>query len=372
MRFFNMQISALDKLTSHGLRITLKPPRYPEFHYEPGQFVIIETKIKGEVYQRAYSLSSSPITDRALQLMVKRIPGGVVSNHLHKHMKVGEYLRISEPCGLFGQPLKRDPDKIFCYAAGSGITPLWSLIKTVLVNQPCCEVYLLYGNRREQDIIFQHEIALYERTYRERFKVKHTLSQPDSKSWFQIFSTQPPWQGARGRITHQAISNWITPDAAASEHFICGPDGMINTTERALHSAGVSGDKIHIERFGSTWSSAGSDQPVSLIIETADQKQTLTARGNQTLLDALSQHGISIPHSCRSGSCGACIAQVTEGVVTMNHHDALSKAEIDAGLVLTCQARAQSPSISLRVARQASSEQKGTQDMPKQKSFKPN
>lgn len=339
-KYYRLKVKDIVQETSDTITIHLKQPLFSKINYKPGQFLTLIVPVKGQSYRRAYSLSSSPDLDKNLCVTIKRVEKGIVSNFLNDHLKVGDRLDIMEPIGNF--MLEIDPKMerhVGLFGAGSGVTPLMSIAKSVLANEPKSIVSLVYGNRTWDSIIFRELIEEMQAKYGKRFNVVHTLSQADTS-----------WGGYKGRIDKTLVVNVLNllPKMTNSEYFMCGPEGMMDDVTEALKMVGATKAQIHRESFVSAASSEGKKEDKNamakseaqeIILLVSGDEYKLTVPPNTFILDAALGAGIDVPYSCQSGLCTACRGKCITGAVTMDEDEGLSEKEIKEGYVLTCVAR---------------------------------
>lgn len=329
-----------------------------EFQYKQGQYLTIKAIIDGKEVRRAYSMSSSPI-ESALAVSVKRVDRGQMSNYLHDKVKTGDTLEIMQPEGRFYAELSPGQRKAYyLIGAGSGITPLMSIIKTTLEQEPLSSVYLLYGNRNEEGIIFRQKLNELQNNYQDQFFVEHVLSQPKKEKaggLGGIFKkAKPTWTGKTGRIDATLINNFLGDHPPAmgveSVYFLCGPGGLIDTAKQVLAARGVEDKHILEEYFTSTQlseaeaSQMGTDGARARVHLDGQSIELQIPKG-KTILDALLALKYDPPYSCTSGSCSTCMAKVTKGKAEMEVCYALDDDEVEEGFVLTCQAHPVTPEI---------------------------
>lgn len=319
--FAALRVKDVVRETDDALSLVLDVPaeHAAAFSYRAGQFLTLRVSVDGQEYRRCYSMSSSPVLQQDLRVTVKRDGRGVVSNWLNDHAAPGDRLEVSPPDGRFVRP--ETDRELVAFAGGSGITPVFSLIQTALAG-PAGRARLLYANRAAGSIIFENALAGLAGRHGERFSVTHHLDHD------------------RGVLTAAGITEFLAGvDIAGADFYICGPGPFMDTVEAALRAAGVPADRVHLERFSvapvPTENTAVTEQ---VTIELDRQVVTVDYRPGHTLLQTARMAGLKAPSSCETGSCGTCIAQVTEGSARLLNNDVLDEDEIAEGLVVTCQA----------------------------------
>lgn len=318
------RVVAIRRETPSAVTLTLHPLDEQPASYLAGQYLTLALEIDGTRYRRAYSLSAPP-GGRDLQVTVKAHPDGRVSRHICKHLHTDEVLQIMGPSGSFVAP-EPPPQQLVCAAAGAGITPVISIIESLLAGHPTLPVTLLYGNRSEEEILFSTRIEHLARTC-PGFSVRHTLTRPG-----------PGWQGATGRITATAVLQAGRQLDAPAHYFLCGPGDFMTTIGDALRQAGIPDSRILVERFQSA-TGAGTARPTDphpVHFRTADR--TVLVRPGESILEAGLRSGLDLPHSCTVGGCGNCRVRLADGDVVMDEPNCLSESERAAGDILACSA----------------------------------
>lgn len=342
MTFYPLSIIEKTQRTKEAVSLTFELPEhlYNSFNYYPGQHLIFKFRIKGEEVRRTYSLNSCPYNNEHLQVTVKRVKGGLVSNFINDQVKVGDELEVMIPQGRFYADIKENDYKTyFLFAAGSGITPIISILKSVLVAAPNSVVHLFYGNANQDTILFKEELDELQSRYTDRLAIVHTLSDP------KVWTSWEQWKGKKGRIDTKAVEWFIAnypPIAQSTEYYICGPGAMNVSVKKTLIGLGVPKGLVHIEQFGGNIEDVNTDIAA---VENAQLKATLNGETHQfavpkgkTILDALKAANTNPPYSCESGVCATCVAKVTKGKAEMKACMGLEQEDLDKGLVLTCQA----------------------------------
>ncbi|MEM8886744.1 MAG: ferredoxin--NADP reductase [Bacteroidota bacterium] len=353
-KFHTLSISKLEKPIKDAVRISFDLAEHlqEEFSYHPGQHLLIDFQIEGESHRRTYSLNSCPFAEEELQITIKRVKGGKVSNYANDQLRIGDELKVMPPKGRFYAEVNPKAYKsYYLFAAGSGITPIFSILKSVLTASPYSQVYVLYGNKNQDTILFKEELQHLEAEYGHRFQLVHILSDP------KVWTSWESWKGKKGRINSTEIEDFIShypPIAQQTEYYICGPSSMNVDVKASLMELGIPADLIHIEQF--------SANPTAAInkIESIDQAKLelhyqnnsfhLELKKDETLLHALKANGIDVPYSCESGICGSCVSKVVEGSAEMKSCMALDEKDIQAGYVLNCQAVATSEKLRIEIS----------------------
>ncbi|MEU6851410.1 2Fe-2S iron-sulfur cluster-binding protein [Actinacidiphila alni] len=291
------------------------------FDFRPGQFFTLVTDIDGHPVRRAYSASSAPGSPR-LEVTVKQVDGGQFSTHAHHELRPGDRLAVRGPSGTF-HALEQAPEHLVLIAAGSGITPLMSMIRTHLSDPASVNrIDLLYSSRSSEEIIFGAELDRMEREHPDRLAITHVLTCRD------------------GRLNAEGIRQWASnlplPDSA--HYYVCGPEPLMDTVQGVLQELGVPDERLHQERFtASTAVSPGAAAPQEMRIESdGSLVGTTVVEPGQTLLDAGLAAGLPMPYSCTVGSCGECMVRVRSGEVTHPEHTCLTAQQKAKGHVLTC------------------------------------
>ena len=352
-RFHTLIIKDIRRETPDCVSLAFEVPveLHEAFRYTPGQYLTLRRQHQGEELRRSYSICSSPL-DEEWRVAIKKVPNGRFSTLAVEELHVGDTLDVMPPQGRFSPTLHPANTKRYVlFAAGSGITPILSIAKTVLLTEPGSHIYLVYGNRGRNSIIFKEAIEGLKNKFLNRLSVYHVLSreQGDSDLFF-------------GRLDYAKATQFlqkIVPATQLDEAFICGPEDMIMGVKQALTEAGVSTEKIHFELFTSTRGPVNTRETAPHPAGEDDQKSQVTVRLDgrayplamsyygDTVLDAILALGVDAPYSCKNGMCSTCRARVTHGTATMDVNYSLSEVEVAKGYVLTCQARPTTPEVTV-------------------------
>lgn len=334
--FYDLSIQKIKKLTSESVQVTLDVPSdlKSTFDFIPGQYINFIIEVNGKEERRSYSICSGK--NEPLSVAVKAVENGTVSVWFNKEAKEGMTLSVSKPEGNF--QLKDDAKKVVAFAAGSGITPILSIAKSLANGNG--EMNLFYGNKSQDSILFNDEL-----TNLAHLKTTQFLSQEDKEGF------------KKGRLDKENISEIIKQDIdilKADAFFLCGPEEMIKAGVDTLKMFGVAEDKIHFELFTTpTIMATKTTEPVSEFKGESDVKVTLEGEdiefklksNGKAILDILDKEGFDAPYSCRGGVCCSCKAKVLEGKATMTMNYALTDEEVAEGYILTCQAHPASEKV---------------------------
>jgi len=337
-------VASVDPLTDDSTLVTFAVPEdlRDAFRFEPGQHVTVRTDLGGENVRRNYSICA-PATRAQLRIAVKHIAGGAFSTYVANDLEAGDVLELMTPTGRFGTPLHPLARKHYVgLVAGSGITPVLSVLATALEIETESRFTLIYGNRTRESTMFRTELDRLESRYADRLEILHVLSGEPLHT-----------PELRGRIDREKLNRWLTsglsPDGV-DEWFICGPMDMASTAREVLMEHRVDPQRIHLELF------FGYDTPQATERAYQTATVTFTLSGTQatfdlapgdSILEGALQLRSDAPYACMGGACGTCRAKLVEGEAQMDHNFALGQAELDAGYILTCQSHPTTPFVSV-------------------------
>jgi ring-1,2-phenylacetyl-CoA epoxidase subunit PaaE len=345
--FHRLRVASVDRLTRDSAAITFEvpPDLQQSFRFRPGQHLTLRRVADGVDLRRTYSVCSSA-AGGPLRVAVKRLDGGVFSTWVLDGLQPGDELEVLPPAGRFGPTV--DPSRALTYglvAAGSGITPVLSIAWTVLDVEPASQVVLVYGNRTSGDVMFLEELADLKDRYPARLQVFHVLSREEQES--ELLS---------GRIDRERLERLMqTVLVGIDEWYLCGPFGMVTEGRQALLDAGVDPARVHVELFHADpppprarTVAAGSPDTAVVTVLLHGRATTLPVpKDGPAVLDAVLAVRADAPYACKGGVCGTCRARCTLGAVEMDVNYALEPDELEAGVVLTCQAHPTSDEVRL-------------------------
>jgi ring-1,2-phenylacetyl-CoA epoxidase subunit PaaE len=344
-RFHELEVAEVRHETEDAVTVRFRLPDAlrPEFAYRQGQHLILKATIDGEELRRTYSICSG-VQEQELRICVKRQPGGRFSAFAHEVLKPGQRVLAMSPSGRFFTPLEAEAARSYvAFCAGSGITPIFSILKSVLALEPRSHFTLIYGSRDVASIIFREELEELKDRHLTRFALHHVLSREEQDL--------PILNGRIDAAKVRAFARAVVDPRAVDAFFLCGPAPMIGEAARALEELGVPRERIHFEYFttlgneprpGLAPEAAPRDVPaagacrVTAILD-GRRSEFLMEREGPSILDAARAAGTDAPYACKAGVCSTCRARITEGAARMATNYALEDWEVEAGFVLTCQ-----------------------------------
>lgn len=348
-KFHKVKVADVRKETEDCVSIAFDIPANlkQEYSYIQGQYLTLKLFVKGEELRRSYSICSSPTAENEIRIAVKRVKDGRGSNYVYDKLKAGDELEVMTPMGNFYSEMKSSNKKNYVlFAGGSGITPMLSIVKTVLKEEPQSTIQLFYGNQNEESTIFKKQLDEFEKNNSSRLKVVHVLDKPAT----QIPALQ---QGilSKEKIT-ALIENYVGLNLN-NEFFICGPTPMMDNCKAVLEQLKIEKSKIHIEYFTASLEAAkapvanSGDKVSSQVTVILDGKETVMelASDGDVILDAALNADLDVPFACKGAVCCTCRAKVLEGKVKMDQNFALTDSEVEEGFILTCQSHPITPVV---------------------------
>jgi len=340
--FHPLRVKEIVRETADAVSVAFAVPKElaPAFRFDPGQHLTLRAHLDGDEVRRSYSLCSG-VTDGELRIAVKQVEGGLASPWVNRRLAVGDVVEVTAPAGRFRTEINALHERhLLGIAAGSGITPVLSILKSVLAVEPRSRFTLVYGNRDADSTIFRDKLARLQDRYGGRLRVVHVLSRCDR--------TEPP---LRGRINGTKIAELehLLDLESVDDAYLCGPREMTLDVRDALVDRGLERERVHVELFGGSATGPATGSPESDVVRNVavvdrGARSELAVRGDETVLDAALRSGVDLPYSCREGVCGTCRAKLACGQVSQEGAD-LTRAEVAAGYVLTCQARPESDGV---------------------------
>jgi ring-1,2-phenylacetyl-CoA epoxidase subunit PaaE len=332
----SVKVTKVVRETDDAVSIYLTEADGSPLEFRSGQFLSVDVSLDGERCRRAYSLASPCIPGAPRHITVKRIAKGRVSNHLNDTIREGDELAVLGPSGNFTvEPRSVNERHLIMIAGGSGITPVMSILETVLRMEPRSRVTLIYGNRGWQDVIFRDRLAALAAEFGDRLVVDHVLEHAPE-----------PWSGGRGLLSRDVLEARLQAlgihDDGLQRYFLCGPTPMMVAAHETLQARGIAPSRIAEEKFTrpeAREDAKGSDQIELVVVSKGGFEHGIQVEPGQTILEAGLAAGIEMPFSCAMGGCGACRVRLTDGEVQMEEPNCLSRAEREQGYVLTCVGR---------------------------------
>lgn len=343
--FHKLSIKDIKRETDKAISLSFNVPDNIKdiFSFKAGQYITLKTKIDGHEIRRDYSLCTSPKSGE-LKVAIKEVKDGTFSSYANNTLKVGDILEVAPPKGRFVFiPNDSKTKNITLFAAGSGITPILSIIKCALEEEVYSKVILVYGNKTTKDTMFLNELLDLQHQYKDRFSIQFVFSQAQEND--AVF----------GRIEKSTVNlvvknkyKHIDVDA----YYLCGPEAMIHTVKDVLTENGTDENNIHFELFKAAKPAEINEEETvvsngksKISITVDDETSTFEMSSKQTILEAALDEDIDAPYSCQGGICSSCLARVKEGEATMRLNNILTDSEVAEGLILTCQAHPTTPRI---------------------------
>lgn len=341
--FHRLQVKEVRRETEDCVSVLLDVPeeRQADFHFIQGQYLTFKKTISGEEVRRSYSLCSSPL-DGELRVAIKEVEGGRFSTFANRELQTGDELESMTPRGSFHVPLGTEAGSQYvAFASGSGITPVMSILRTTLKQEPDSHFHLFYGNRNSQSVIFKEMLDDLKNEFMGRLEVHHILSREDQGSDL-----------LKGRLDAEkcmAFGKTFFDPASIRAYFLCGPGEMIEKIQGALTDMGVAKERIHFELFSAPMVKKPAAEKkekqhdkklkaqVTVILD-SDETHFEMSGNRKTVLDAALDAGADVPFACKGAVCCTCRAKVLEGTADMEMNYALEDEEVEEGYVLTCQA----------------------------------
>jgi ring-1,2-phenylacetyl-CoA epoxidase subunit PaaE len=341
-RFHRLAVSDLRRETPDAISMTFEIPQdlAGDYSFSPGQYLTLRTTMDGEEVRRSYSICSGP-DDGELRIAVKKVDGGAFSNWAADELKSGDELDVMTPTGRFGVTHAPDQARLYVgFAAGSGITPILSIVKGVLAREPQSRFFLFYGNRTADGMLFREELEELKDRFLQRLSLFHVISGEEQDI--------PILHGRLDGDKVRVLLRSLVPADSVDHVFVCGPIGMSEDIEATCRAIGIADEKIHVERFVSEFGGkprakkavepgAPPKAIASLIID-GKRREVPVAEG-EAILDAALRAGVDLPFACKGGMCSTCRAKLVEGEAPMDVNYSLEPWELKAGFVLTCQAK---------------------------------
>lgn len=338
--YYDLSVKNIIHETKDSITIVFEQPA-TKVNYKSGQFLTLIVPVKGKDVRRAYSLCSSPFVDQDLAVTVKRVDDGLMSNWLPDNLKVGGKMKVMEPMGQFTTEFAKENKRhLIMFAGGSGITPMMSIIKSTLSQEPDSICSLIYCNRDIDSIIFRTTLDAMQTTYEGRLHVIHILDNAPMN-----------WQGYSGLLNHEMLTklferipNW---GIEKTTYLMCGPEGMMKNAETLLVQQNIPKEKTFKESFvqgtidkdaKKDVAPAGTEEKKAreVTIRYDGQEYKVMVEPNRAILETALDQGIDLPYSCQSGLCTACRGKAISGKVKLDEEEGLSQSERDEGYVLTC------------------------------------
>lgn len=340
LKFHTLRISSVQPLTADSSKITFQVPESlkEDYRYLSGQYITLKVNIDGVEVRRSYSLCSSPFEDE-WSVGIKRVPNGVFSNYALDHLAAGDEIEAMTPAGTFlYESHPKQKKTIVLYAAGSGITPVLSIAKTVLRDEPNSDVCLFFGNKGFSSVMFSEALESLKNKYMSRFRLYHIFSQESQGI--------PVQKGRMDAEKLEALHTHFLSNDKVDDVYVCGPEAMIHAVRNFYLAKGLKAEQVHFELFHANAKASEnttvkiepqSSCEIDLIIDDDRISFTMTPE-DDSILSAAQRAGADVPYACLGGVCCTCKAKIISGEAEMKVNYSLEKDEITAGYILTCQA----------------------------------
>ena len=345
--YYNLTVKEVVKETNDAISIVYEQPE-SKIEYESGQFLTLISTIEGKEVRRSYSLFTSPVVDVDLGVTIKRVPDGVMSNYLNEHVKVGDEMRVMQPMGNFTTKYNAANKRhLVIFGGGSGITPLMSIVKSLLHTETDSIVSLIYANRNIDSIIFKDAFEKIADTFEGRLHLIHILDDAPMN-----------WQGPSGLLNKEMLEKLFEriPDWGLENttYLMCGPEGMMNNVRTLLADHEIPTDKIVSESFVAGIMNKPAEAKEELTAREVtvvydDDEFVFTVKPDSTILQTALDNDIDLPFSCQSGLCTACRCKLESGEIKMDEDEGLSESEKDDKYVLICVGHPLTDDVKLRV-----------------------
>ncbi len=342
--FFLLPVKEVTRISTSAVSVLFDVPAElkEKFKFIPGQYIDIKKELKGEELRRAYSICSSLQSD-ALCIGIKEMSRGKFSVYANHNLQAGDRLDVSKPKGNFLlQPEKTKKKNYLAIATGSGITPILSMVQSVLESEPNSKFVLLFGNRSSEDTMFKTELDSLQKSFSDRFLLHYSFSRQSAENCYS------------GRINEALIDTVLSvygPMFHIDEIFLCGQEAMVDMAKVYFKKQGFKSEQVHFELFSLTEEPKkeikhlSGEAEVTVVLD--DESTIFMMDRRETLLAAALKQGIDAPYSCQGGICSSCLAKLTAGKVKMDNNRILSQEELGEGLILTCQSHPVSEKVTI-------------------------
>jgi len=341
--FHPLTVASVARQTRDAVVVTFQLPDVlrQQFAFLPGQYLTLRTTVDGNELRRSYSICSAP-GDGVLRVAIKKVDDGAFSSWANSELQTGDVLDVMPPAGNFTIDFSSEHRRHYvAFAVGSGITPVFSLVKTALSIEPNSRFTLFFGNRSSSSVLFREEIEDLKNRYMERFSLVYIMSRESQD--IDLFNGR-----LDGSKVAQLLKAWM-PASDIDYAFVCGPHTMIESVVQQLQTCGLNASNIKFELFGAPTGPrslrTGKEAPVApgkgkcevTVVQDGHRRQFVVEKNKDSVLDAALAQGVELPYSCKGGVCSTCRCKVTEGEVDMDANFALEDYEVARGFVLSCQ-----------------------------------